>query len=395
MPWNGSAPSQSFGRTDGISTGDDTWQQAAAAPRNIEADDHDTHDTDLKDGINACLKKDGGNTATANLPMGGFTLTNIAAATARTMPARFSQLQDNLGQYVATVGGTADVITLTPSPAITAYAAGQRFTFIASGANTGAATVNVSAVGAKDIKRNDGSATALSAGDIASGAIVDIEYDGTNFLLLGRQTNFQPLDSDLTAIAALSTTAAGRTALTYADPGADRILFWDDSESALASLALSGLTISTTTLSVDAASDTAAGKIELAVQSEMETATDVARAVVPGRQHYHPGHPKAGGNLNGTGTPAFAAGDYGMGAVTDNGNGDYTLALDTAFNNTNYWVNGFSRDGNGSAVRASILTAPDSGTKTASSFQIQTFQSDNNTLTDSAENGINFWGDYA
>jgi hypothetical protein len=184
MPWNGSAPNQTFGRTDGISTGDNTWQQAAAAPRNIEADDHDTHDTDIKDGINACVKKDGGNTATAALPMGGFNHTNVGVATARTHYARFSQVQDNAGQYVATVGGTADVITLTPSPAITAYAAGQRFSFIAGGTNTGATTVNVSGVGAKDIKRPDGSATALSAGDIISGTIVDIEYDGTQFLLL-------------------------------------------------------------------------------------------------------------------------------------------------------------------------------------------------------------------
>jgi len=39
----------------------------------------------------------------------------------------------------------------------------------------------------------------------------------------------QPLDADLTAIAALTTTAAGRSALVVADPGADRLMFWDDS----------------------------------------------------------------------------------------------------------------------------------------------------------------------
>ena len=133
MPWNGSPPNQQAGRTDGVRTGDDVYAQQAAAPVDVDATLFDIHDTDLKDMINACFKKDGGNTATANLPMGGFTLTNIAASRARTMPARFSQLQDNLGQYIATVGGTADAITLTPSPVITAYAAGQRFSFIASG----------------------------------------------------------------------------------------------------------------------------------------------------------------------------------------------------------------------------------------------------------------------
>lgn len=66
-----------------------------------------------------------------------------------------------------------------------------------------------------------------------------------------------------------------------ADPAADRILFWDDSEGKNAHLALSGLTITTTTLAVDAASDTAAGKVELATTAEVQTGTDTARAVTP------------------------------------------------------------------------------------------------------------------
>lgn len=60
---------------------------------------------------------------------------------------------------------------------------------------------------------------------------------------------FQPLDDDLTALAALTTTAAGRTILEVADPGADRIFFWDDSESTFAPLTLGGgLSISGTQL---------------------------------------------------------------------------------------------------------------------------------------------------
>lgn len=42
---------------------------------------------------------------------------------------------------------------------------------------------------------------------------------------------YQPLDADLTAIAALTTTAAGRSGLIVADPGVDRLKFWDDSAS--------------------------------------------------------------------------------------------------------------------------------------------------------------------
>jgi microcystin-dependent protein len=188
MPWNGAAGSKTFGRTDGTRTGSTTWAQADAASVDIISTDHDTHDQDVADGINAALCKDGGNTATANIPMGGFTFTNIAAATARTMPARMSDVQDGKAIYYPTVGGTADVITITgASTAITAYAAGQTFQFIAAATNTSTATINVDSVGAKSI--TGAAAATLQAGQIASGAIVTITYDGTQFQL----TNTSPV----------------------------------------------------------------------------------------------------------------------------------------------------------------------------------------------------------
>ncbi len=188
MPWQGSAGSKTFGRTDGTRTGSTTWAQADAASVDIISTDHDTHDQDMSDGINTALCKDGGNTATANIPMGGFTFTNIAAATARTMPARMSDVQDGKAIYYPTVGGTADVITITgASTAITAYAAGQTFQFIAAATNTSTATINVDSVGAKSI--TGAAAATLQAGQIASGAIVTITYDGTQFQL----TNTSPV----------------------------------------------------------------------------------------------------------------------------------------------------------------------------------------------------------
>lgn len=77
----------------------------------------------------------------------------------------------------------------------------------------------------------------------------------------------------------ISLSFLGLEALT--DPNADRIAFWDDSAGAFAWLALSGLTVTGTTLAVDAASDTAAGKVELATAAETTTGTDTGRAVTP------------------------------------------------------------------------------------------------------------------
>jgi hypothetical protein len=81
-----------------------------------------------------------------------------------------------------TVGGTGDAITLTPSPALAAYADGVRFTFKAGAANTTAVTANVSALGAKSVKKmNNGALAALVANDIISGGIYEVIYDGTQF----------------------------------------------------------------------------------------------------------------------------------------------------------------------------------------------------------------------
>src|SRR5262252_5653289 len=110
MPWNGVSPSQTFGRTDGTRTGTTVWQQASAASVPIDSPDHDTHDQDIASGLNLAIKKDGGNTATGNLPMGGFRHTNVGAASASTDYARFSDLQNAKGIYVPTVGGSADAI---------------------------------------------------------------------------------------------------------------------------------------------------------------------------------------------------------------------------------------------------------------------------------------------
>lgn len=118
---------------------------------------------------------------TADVAAGGFKITGLGAGTARTDTASLATIQDGTGVYVATVGGTADAITLTPSPAITAYAAGKTFRFIASGTNTTAVTVAVSSLATRAVTKNG--STALVAGDISSGALVEITDDGTRFQL--------------------------------------------------------------------------------------------------------------------------------------------------------------------------------------------------------------------
>lgn len=77
-------------------------------------------------------------------------------------------------------GGTVDAITLTYSPAITAYTDKRILAFRSAGANTSTTpTVDVNTLGAKTIVKNGGSA--LVAGDIgASGSVHFIQYDSAN-----------------------------------------------------------------------------------------------------------------------------------------------------------------------------------------------------------------------
>lgn len=77
--------------------------------------------------------------------------------------------------------GSANAVAIAPSPAITAYAAYQEFTFKAAATNTGATTINVNALGTKNIYKNGTSA--LSGGEIIVGGIYTVVYDGTQFQL--------------------------------------------------------------------------------------------------------------------------------------------------------------------------------------------------------------------
>lgn len=80
------------------------------------------------------------------------------------------------------VGGTANAITLTNSPAVGSYAAPLKQVFKAAATNTTAVTVNVDGLGTKNVKKMvGGTPSALAPGDIASGGIYQITYDGTQF----------------------------------------------------------------------------------------------------------------------------------------------------------------------------------------------------------------------
>lgn len=103
-----------------------------------------------------------------------------------------SNIQDQTFSYATAVAGTADVVTATFSPTLTALTEGMRLALKVDTTNTGAVTLNPDTLGAIDVKKNDG-ATALDAGDWTAGQIVVVEYDGANFQMVSNVASM-PVD---------------------------------------------------------------------------------------------------------------------------------------------------------------------------------------------------------
>jgi hypothetical protein len=192
-----------------------------------------------------------------------------------------SQIYDSSGIIDST--GSANAYVIRISEQVSAYHRGMvPIRFKANFGNSGSATANIvtelspSGLGAVTMKKGGG-ASDLASGDIVSGGVYTLIYDGTFFQVLelnapdptgdpvaAEDVTFapagsiaatdvqaaieeldsekQPLDADLTAIAALTTTAAGRSALTITDPGADRVMAWDDSAGTVSPIALADIT---------------------------------------------------------------------------------------------------------------------------------------------------------
>lgn len=85
-----------------------------------------------------------------------------------------------------------------------------------------------------------------------------------------------------------------------------------------------------------AASDTAIGAIEIAVQSEMETGSDTGRAVVPGRQQYHPSAAKFWAVVSQSGGTPTLTTSYNVTSITDTGTGQLTVTIATDFSSANW-----------------------------------------------------------
>lgn len=107
-------------------------------------------------------------------------LTQRMYAEETTQAANYVTVKNDSVTWLGTINGT-NTLTGTATPAPTSYAAGQRYAFIIANNNSGAVTLNVNSLGAKNLYGPTGAA--LSSGDILAGGIVEARYDGTQFVM--------------------------------------------------------------------------------------------------------------------------------------------------------------------------------------------------------------------
>lgn len=149
-----------------------------------------------------------------NSPAGSTSIGSGLAPNLREIQAQVASWRDGTGYGILTltsvsgIGSNAATASSSPAPTL---ASPQKYLLIPDGTNTGACTLNVNSAGAKNIYAGN---SALVGGELHANIPVLIEYDGTQFQILGPVSR-QPVRNVYTS----------GSAQTYTTPvGATRIL---------------------------------------------------------------------------------------------------------------------------------------------------------------------------
>lgn len=219
--------------------------------------------------------------------------------------------QDTNGSIAAS--GSSNAFAITSKRTISTLANNIVMAFTANHTITGAATLNLNGLGAKSIKRFNGND--LTAGDIVSGQPVWVIYKSADddwFMISAAAALFANMHADFNENASPGDPAANTARLYAKDDGAG-----------------------TTIMAYRDNAGVESHVPGVASQAEMEAASSLIKASSPGRQHFHPVHPKAGGKVDGDGNIEAS---FGVASVSRDSAGVYDVTLSTAMADTNYWV---------------------------------------------------------
>lgn len=287
-----------------------------------------------------------------------------------------------------TTGGVTGAFTLTPTPALTSYVEGQRFTVKFTAIGNGTDTINVSGLGAIAIKKYDNAGFKINP-VIGLNDTLELQYDGTHFLILN------PLHSLLTSSTINSVVSTGSIPSSYVgstvfiDSAADITITLPAANTISAGniIPLYANNVGNIIL-LCAGADTmnAQGKsgITSIIIRQGESVTLVTNGSNTWVQQADSSHPNSriiawanfNGALAGTITPRA---NYNIFSVTKNGTGDYTLNFSHLLTDTRYVPVGNAQNISGlySAVTVTINSSAASGITppTTSSCRISVYVS--------------------
>jgi hypothetical protein len=280
----------------------------------------------------------------------------------------------SINSLLSNVTGT-NTIAATATPTLTAYAAGQTYSFVAANSNTAAATLSIDGLTAKSITKN-GSA-ALSAGDIQAGKLTWVEYDGTTFQLINNyvyngsvfgstMTNVTIVNGTVTSMATPIPVAAGGTGAATLTSKSVLIGNGTSAVTGVAPSTADNILISNGTDWTSAANravPTVTGNAGRLLSTNGTTASWSSDSTVRARATI----------LTPSGTPAFQTGAVNGSTVTRSGTGVFPVTFTSALTSANYQVLV-------TLAELGVVGWADTTTFTTSGFTIKT----NNTATGAA-----------
>lgn len=127
-----------------------------------------------------------------------------------------------------------------------------------------------------------------------------------------------------------------------------------------------------------------------ASQATMEAASSTTDFTTPGRQHFHPAHPKAWFvSDQGSGTPSIGA-SHGISSLGDDGVGRIQANLSTAMSSAAYGAAAFTY---GSSTVPALCSGLNSDAKTSSALDFRTVRPATEAAFDADNTGMIFVGD--
>lgn len=278
-------------------------------------------------------------TESSNNPSGSTNVGSGLDDNLRSLQALIAAWRDQTAWGTLTLTSVAGTNTITATLATsgsvtfgpTALAAGMKFLLTPAVTNTGATTLNItspnggSALGAKNVFAGG---AACVGGELVAGVPAVVEYDGTQFNILGF-FHFNALTSE-------ASPATG-----------DFVPLYDISETGYNKATIANIFA-----------------LMAAAQSDQETATSTTLYVTPGRQQFHPSAAKFWAKANSGGTLVVS---YNMTSITDVGVGQISGTIATDFSSAD-WVGQVSVERSDGQLRIPEFVNEAAGTFSANCY---------------------------